>query len=68
MVTQNIDELHTRAGSTNVVELHGSLFRTLCTKCGEIATNRDSPICLALNGKGCVLVYFTILRYIYTVD
>ncbi|MFP2930537.1 Sir2 family NAD-dependent protein deacetylase [Pyxidicoccus sp. 3LG] len=30
LVTQNVDGLHTRAGSRNVVELHGSLLRTRC--------------------------------------
>ena len=33
VVTQNIDELHRKAGSENVLELHGSLFRTRCTRC-----------------------------------
>jgi len=31
IITQNIDGLHQRAGSTNVVELHGSAFRTRCS-------------------------------------
>ena len=31
IITQNIDGLHQRAGSSNVVELHGSIFRTRCT-------------------------------------
>ncbi len=31
IVTQNIDGLHQRAGSTNVIELHGSVFRTRCS-------------------------------------
>ncbi|XP_071539530.1 NAD-dependent protein deacylase-like [Panulirus ornatus] len=52
IVTQNIDELHRRAGSKNIIELHGSLFRTECTHCGEIRANTDSPICPALEGKG----------------
>jgi NAD-dependent protein deacetylase/lipoamidase len=30
LVTQNIDNLHTRAGSTDVVELHGNIFRFKC--------------------------------------
>ena len=34
IVTQNIDGLHQRAGSTNVVELHGSLWRMRCAKHG----------------------------------
>jgi NAD-dependent deacetylase len=32
VVTQNVDALHTRAGSRNVIELHGSLFRVRCTR------------------------------------
>lgn len=31
LVTQNIDCLHTRAGNKNVLELHGSLFRSKCS-------------------------------------
>lgn len=31
LITQNVDGLHQRAGSRNVVELHGSLFRTRCS-------------------------------------
>jgi len=52
IITQNIDELHKRAGSENIIELHGSLFRVSCTKCGEVTSNYDSPICEALRGKG----------------
>ncbi|KAG0510886.1 MAG: hypothetical protein NPMRD1_590003, partial [Nitrosopumilales archaeon] len=33
VLTQNIDGLHQRAGSTNVLELHGSIIRIKCTKC-----------------------------------
>ncbi|XP_068176303.1 NAD-dependent protein deacylase sirtuin-5, mitochondrial-like [Antennarius striatus] len=52
VVTQNIDELHRRAGSKNVLELHGSLFKTRCMSCGHEAANYKSPICAALEGKG----------------
>lgn len=52
VITQNIDELHRDAGTKNLLELHGTLFRTRCTKCGHISENRDSPICPALAGKG----------------
>lgn len=34
VVTQNIDGLHQRAGSRVVYELHGSILRNTCTKCG----------------------------------
>ncbi|HET6517066.1 MAG TPA: NAD-dependent deacylase [Nitrosopumilaceae archaeon] len=33
VITQNIDGLHKRAGSTNVLELHGSIIRIKCTVC-----------------------------------
>jgi NAD-dependent deacetylase len=42
LVTQNVDGLHTRAGSTNVVELHGSIRRARCTACP--ATESWSPV------------------------
>lgn len=35
VVTQNIDSLHTMAGSRNVYELHGSVMRNYCEKCGK---------------------------------
>ncbi len=34
IVTQNIDGLHQSAGSKNVIELHGSVLRNYCMKCG----------------------------------
>lgn len=35
VITQNIDGLHQAAGSRNVLELHGSIHRNYCRKCGE---------------------------------
>lgn len=35
VVTQNIDGLHQKAGSKNVLELHGSVLRNYCTRCGR---------------------------------
>lgn len=35
VVTQNIDGLHTKAGSKTVYELHGSCYRNHCTRCGK---------------------------------
>jgi NAD-dependent SIR2 family protein deacetylase len=34
-ITQNVDGLHTAAGSQDVVELHGNLDRVVCLSCGE---------------------------------
>lgn len=35
VITQNIDNLHQMAGSKKVLELHGSVYRNYCMKCGE---------------------------------
>ena len=35
VITQNIDGLHQKAGSRNVLELHGSVLRNYCTRCGK---------------------------------
>ena len=35
VVTQNIDGLHQKAGSKKVYELHGSVLRNYCTRCGK---------------------------------
>jgi NAD-dependent deacetylase len=36
LITQNVDGLHRRAGSRNVLEIHGNISRTRCTGCGEV--------------------------------
>ncbi|KAJ8679398.1 hypothetical protein QAD02_015185 [Eretmocerus hayati] len=51
IITQNIDGLHQKAGAKDVIELHGSLYRTRCTKCKAIKYNDNIPICPALEGK-----------------
>lgn len=52
VITQNIDELHKRAGSENILELHGTLFKVRCIKCGTIREDRNNPIVPALDGRG----------------
>ena len=37
LATQNVDDLHRRAGSQNIIELHGNLTRSYCIDCGEPA-------------------------------
>jgi len=41
LITQNVDRLHQRAGSTRVVDLHGRLDRVACLACGRLST-RDT--------------------------
>lgn len=36
LITQNIDDLHTRAGSANVIEVHGNMRHMTCIRCYEI--------------------------------
>jgi NAD-dependent deacetylase len=35
LVTQNVDNLHKRAGSRRILELHGNIMRSLCIDCGK---------------------------------
>jgi NAD-dependent deacetylase len=42
LVTQNVDGLHRRAGSRNMLELHGNLTRTKCSKEGEVIESWDN--------------------------
>ena len=52
VITQNIDGLHQKAGSQNVLELHGSVLRNYCTKCGKVHSaefvkdSTDIPRCV----------------------
>ncbi|MBX2992982.1 MAG: NAD-dependent deacylase [Bacteroidetes bacterium] len=39
VITQNIDNLHRRAGSRNVFELHGNIERNYCMRCGKQFSN-----------------------------
>ena len=50
VITQNIDGLHQMAGSKNVLELHGSVYRNYCVECVkfysvDIISNAGIPIC-----------------------
>lgn len=47
IITQNVDELHSRAGSKNITEIHGSRYKCRCIKC-EKRFNRNSVDTLIL--------------------
>jgi NAD-dependent deacetylase len=65
IVTQNIDGLHQEAGSKNVFELHGSVHRNYCTKCGAfydaqfVLNSKGVPRCTRCGGmvKPDVVLY-----------
>jgi NAD-dependent deacetylase len=56
LVTQNVDGLHQAAGSRNVIEMHGSVWRARCFDCGTRYNIRDLkfdqyvPACLDCGG------------------
>jgi len=56
LVTQNIDGLHQAAGSRNVVELHGNIWRARCLDCNsrhelrDLRMDHDVPICMDCGG------------------
>ncbi|WES66295.1 Sir2 family NAD-dependent protein deacetylase [Microbacter sp. GSS18] len=41
IITQNVDGLHVKAGNRRVVELHGTMRRVFCTRCGQVFDRRD---------------------------
>jgi NAD-dependent deacetylase len=57
IVTQNIDGLHQKAGSKNVMELHGSVLRNYCENCGKFVSaenilhSEGVPKCPACGGS-----------------
>ena len=70
VVTQNIDGLHQLAGSHRVLELHGSVHRNICRRCGAVYSagwicerasedERGVPVCPACGGaiKPDVVLY-----------
>lgn len=65
VITQNIDGLHQKAGSKNVLELHGSVHRNYCMECGHsynldyVTTAEGVPVCSKCNNivKPDVVLY-----------
>lgn len=51
VITQNIDGLHSKAGSKNVLELHGTIYKNKCIKCNKfydadyVFNSKDIPLC-----------------------
>jgi len=45
LITQNVDDLHERAGSRNVIHLHGSIFVQRCLRCSRETSGPRPPKC-----------------------
>lgn len=58
LITQNVDNLHQQAGSEEVIELHGNIFRSKCSRCQrqpskqlpEITEGGELPRCPSCGG------------------
>jgi len=44
LITQNVDGLHRRAGSRNILELHGNIWNMRCTREGTRSDNLETPL------------------------
>lgn len=53
VITQNIDGLHQAAGSKNVIELHGSIHRNYCMKCGRFFSLEEVEALEGVPKCGC---------------
>jgi NAD-dependent deacetylase len=53
LLTQNVDGLHGRAGSRNVIELHGNIWKVRCTGCGTVTEDRRVPIPIPPHCASC---------------
>lgn len=70
LITQNVDDLHERAGSTDVIHMHGELYKALCTSCEEYTEWKEdmtvSSTCPACDRAGAVrpdIVWFGEMPY-----
>jgi len=44
VITQNVDGLHSAAGTQHLTEIHGNIWKVRCTQCQHIVVNRDIPL------------------------
>lgn len=65
LCTQNVDDLHERAGSTDVVHMHGELLKARCVACGTVSERRADlsvtelcPDCRAVGSLRPDVVWF----------
>lgn len=65
LVTQNVDDLHERAGSKNILHMHGELGKAACAHCGDVrdcrgdlSVNDTCPVCERKGGLRPYVVWF----------
>ena len=70
VVTQNIDDLHERAGSNNVIHMHGELLKSFCARTGQRFSTKENmtpesiyECCQRANGLRPDIVWFGEMPY-----
>lgn len=70
LITQNVDDLHERAGSTGVIHMHGELRKVFCVRCkhgaewdGDLQTTTPCPSCGRVGGMRPDIVWFGEIPY-----
>jgi NAD-dependent deacetylase len=70
LITQNVDDLHERAGSEDVIHMHGELRKARCTHCervfawdGDLETTTPCPKCGGIGGMRPDIVWFGEIPY-----
>ena len=53
LITQNVDGLHPAAGSRNLSEIHGNIWKVRCTQCRQVHANREVPLPLLPHCPAC---------------
>lgn len=53
LVTQNVDGLHARAGSKNLLEVHGNILRSFCVECEEFASAEHLEAMTTVHCQNC---------------
>lgn len=70
LVTQNVDDLHERGGSKDVIHMHGELLSAFCSACDyrwrqaeDLAVNEPCPACQTKGGPRPDIVWFGEMPY-----
>ncbi len=65
LVTQNVDDLHERAGSKNILHMHGELGKATCARCGavcdcveDLSVDHGCSVCRQNGGMRPYVVWF----------
>jgi NAD-dependent deacetylase len=70
IVTQNVDDLHERAGTKNLIHMHGELLKVFCTRCDmrqfwtqDVSVSQSCPQCHSIGTTRPDIVWFGEMPY-----